>query len=106
MGRSVKATRAAKRRLESHVANDLKKNPKAFWAYVNSKTKTRSGVPDLTRSDGSTASTDSNKAEELNHFFQSVYTSEGDGPLPPPPDYGCSKTFDDITFTKDEVEKL
>ena len=101
-----KATRLSKRKLERKVADDSKSNPKAFWAYVNSKTKTRSGVPDLTRPDGSTASTDLDKAEELNHFFHSVFTLEGDGPLPPPPDYGVSETLDGITFTKDDVEKM
>ena len=66
----------------------------------------RSGVPDLTRPDGSIASTDMEKAEELNRFFHSVFTQEGDGPLPSPPDYRVSETVDDILFNKEDVEKM
>ena len=67
--RAIKAIRKAKRRLEASVAADSKKNPKAFWAYVNSKTKVRSGVCKLRKADGSEACSDIDKAEELNSFF-------------------------------------
>ena len=104
--KSTKAIRLAKKRLETAVAEDSKKNPKAFWSYVNSKTKTRSGVPNLNRHNGSTALTDVEKSEELNHFFQGVFTLEGDGPLPPPPDYGIAETLDDIAFSEGDVENM
>ena len=104
--KSTKAIRVAKKRLETAVAEDSKKNPKAFWSYVNSKTKTRSGVPNLNRQNGSTALTDIDKAEELNNFFQSVFTLEGDGALPPPPDYGIAETLDDIVFSKEDVKNM
>jgi hypothetical protein len=42
-----KLCRTAQRKQEENVAKEAKRNPKAFWAFVKSKTKTRSGVADL-----------------------------------------------------------
>ena len=67
---------------------DSKSNPKVFWSYVNSKTKTRSGVNDLTTPDGL------------------VFTIEGDGPLPIPPVYKFSEMLQDIRFTEQDTEEM
>ena len=40
-------TRRAVRDFEKEVAKQAKKNPKAFYRYVNSKLKTRTGVGNL-----------------------------------------------------------
>jgi len=64
------------------VAAKTKENLKAFWRYVNSKTKSRSGVADLKRDDNTLTVSDMEKAELLNSFFQSVYTIEDEEPLP------------------------
>ena len=50
---ATKACRKAKRRLEETVASSAKKNPKAFWSYVKSKTSIKTGMGDLKRDDGS-----------------------------------------------------
>ena len=44
--------------------------------------KSKSMVADLERSDGTTADTDVQKAEVLNGFFASVFTTEGVGRHP------------------------
>ena len=50
------------------IAKDSKENPKAFWNYVNSKTKSKQGVCDFIKEDGST-SNDEENAEILKAFF-------------------------------------
>jgi len=37
---------------ESHFANGIKRNPKAFWRYVNSKLKTRPSIESLKLDNG------------------------------------------------------
>ena len=33
--------------MERDIARDVKKNPKKFWKYANSKRKTKSGISEL-----------------------------------------------------------
>ena len=42
----------------------------------------------------------------LNHFFQGVFTIEGDGPLPIPPDYEFSEMLEDVLFTEQDTEAM
>ena len=49
---ATKATRFARKRYEQGIAENIKENGKAFWSYVNSKTKVISGIGDLRDSDG------------------------------------------------------
>ena len=61
---------------EREIAKQSKKNPKAFFRYVNVKLKTRSKIADLKTEDGEGISDDTEKACEFNKFFSSVYTRE------------------------------
>ena len=76
-------TRKAKRDYEKKLAHEVKQNPKKFWKYVNSKTKSRSGIPDLNKDpdggNGETTGSDQEKAEVLAKFFTSVFTEEPEG---------------------------
>lgn len=101
-----KACRKAQRQLEQTVASNAKNNPKAFWSYVNSKTKTRSGVADLKKEDGTRASTDQEKADILNNFFQSVFTVENDSNIPDPPLYEYKETVTDFEISVEKVRNL
>jgi len=74
--------RKAKREFEKKVALQAKTNPKAFYAYANSKLKTRAGVSDLLKPDGTTTETNQEKAEVLNDFFTSVFTQEDTSRIP------------------------
>ena len=67
---------------EHQLVNDVKDNPKAFWKYARSKTKTKSGISDLRKDNGSLTSTDLEKAEVLNRFFISVFTQENTETMP------------------------
>ena len=75
-------TRKLRFDFESKLAMEIKMDPKKYWAYVKSKTKTRSKIPSLMKEDGSKASTAAEKAEVLNSFFGSVFTDENMDTIP------------------------
>ena len=62
---------------ERSIAMQSKDNPKKFWSYVRSKTKTKSDIPEL-KIPGSNnkASSDGEKAQILADYFSSVFTLE------------------------------
>ena len=80
--------RKAKKAKEKQIAQDIKKNPKIFFRYVNSKIKPKEGISNLTKEDGKLTENDIEKTEVLNNFFQSVYTTEDKNNIP---------TFEDKT---------
>ena len=67
-----KQCRKANKVYEKKVAEESKTNPKMFFSYTNSKIKSKTGIADLTKSDGTKTKSDEEKAELLNQFFQSV----------------------------------
>ena len=73
-------TRKVAKLHEKEIAKNVKKNPKAFWSYINSKTKLRPEIPDLFTTKDNDASkmtkNDEEKDETLATFFSSVYTKE------------------------------
>ena len=62
-------TRMLRFTFENNLAQSVKTSPKTFWSYVKSKTKTRSKIPPLKKTDGSEAKTAKENAETLNSFF-------------------------------------
>ena len=63
----------------------MKKNPKKFWKYANSKRKTKSGISELktnTENGVKIIEIDRDKAEVLAEFFSSVFTKEPEGEIP------------------------
>ena len=102
---ATKAVRFARKRYEKGVADLVKENPKAFWSYVNSKTRMRSGISDLKDENGTMCSGDADKANILNNFFASVFTKEGDSAIKDI----TPKTLDslhEINVGIDKVKKL
>ena len=77
-----KMIRKSKMSHERKIAHDCKRNPKAFWKYVNSFRKCKEGISTLERGDGSTATEDGDKANILNDFFSSVLTTEDMSNIP------------------------
>ena len=47
-----RSVRYAKRKFERGISLEAKENPKSFWKFVKSKTKTRSGIGDLKNENG------------------------------------------------------
>lgn len=58
------------------LSKEVKRNPKAFYKYLNSKAKLRSGIPTLDKVTGELADNDGHKVEILNQYFNSVFTKE------------------------------
>ena len=94
------------KQFEKDIADKAKRNAKPFWSYTNSKLKTKTGIADLKRQDGSRTTTDKEKADLLNDFFKSVFTCEKDGELPNMPTPELATTLEDFTISEEEVRKL
>jgi hypothetical protein len=99
------AVRGAKKEFERKLAEEVKQNPKAFWKYVSSKTKSRSGVSDLERGDGSMTTSNKDKAEVLNQFFSSVFTREDIDNVPSLGDRYEGEVLSDLKVTEEAVLK-
>ena len=76
----IKYTRKQK---EKCISGNIEKNPKAFWKYTKSKTKSNSTISSLHANpkDSSSNQIDNRKekANILNQYFASVFTNEPDG---------------------------
>ena len=68
--------RARSNKYEKEIALQAKKNPKAFYKYVNSKVKTRGSIGNLASESGGIISEDGQKAQAFNDAFASVFTRE------------------------------
>ena len=99
-----RATKAAQVEKEMRVAKEAKTNPKAFFSYISSKTKPKQPIGNLLKAEGGCTETDEEKAEELNTFFSSVFTEEGDSEIN---EFNSEfhTALTDITITKDQMEK-
>ncbi|GAB0210007.1 hypothetical protein GRJ2_003466500 [Grus japonensis] len=69
--------RKAKALIELNLARDVKDNKKNFYRYVSDKRRTRENVGPLRNETGNLIIQDMEKAEVLNDFFASVFTSKG-----------------------------
>ena len=99
--------RQKKRNQEKEIVDSAKTNPKKFWAYCQSKTRTRSGVAPLLRDKldpDSLVSADEEKAEVLQTQFCSVFTLEGDDDLPNF-ERRCEEDISPITIDINKVKK-
>ena len=74
--------RSAKKEHELNIAKKCKLNPKVFWKYVRSRFAFNSGISPLDQEDGSMAVNDEDKANRLNRFFSSVFTTESTDDIP------------------------
>ena len=77
-----KLTRGLRRDFERHIAGKIKDGVKPFWRYVNSRIRSKTGIEDLKRADGSLTQTDQEKADLLSDFFSSVFQTEDCSSLP------------------------
>ena len=71
-----KETEKKKREFEASLADRIKTEPKQFYAYVNSKTKTKDRIGPLLDSTGSLTNDNKVMSEILNKYFASVFTVE------------------------------
>ncbi len=98
--------RKSARDYERNIAKESKTNPKSFYNYAKKKMKTKSGIADQTKKDGSTASSNKEKAEVLNNFFSSVFTTENIQNMPELKGIADLKVkMTDLKVTSDQVKQ-
>ncbi|KFV13114.1 hypothetical protein N340_13029, partial [Tauraco erythrolophus] len=68
--------RKAKALIELNLARDIKGNNKNFYRYVIDKKRSRENISPLQKETGDLATWNMEKAEVLNDFFASVFTSK------------------------------
>ena len=97
--------RKADQQYEKKVASDAKTNPKAFYAYTNSKLKVKEGIGDLIDENGEKKTSDNDKANILNQFFCSVFTIEQTDNIPTCENRNSDCSLENVFFSKDNVYK-
>ncbi|KAK3864509.1 hypothetical protein Pcinc_029814 [Petrolisthes cinctipes] len=100
-----KKTRQIRYDHEENLARNMKKYPKAMWRYVNSRLKTRSGIEDLKREDGSMARTSQEKAEEPTRFISTTFTQENLQLIPDLPVRSQGNLVEDVVFSAEDILK-
>ena len=98
------AVRQAKKAYETSITKEVKSNPKVFYKYAKSKLKTRSGIADLEKENGEKTRSTAEKAEVLNNFFASVFTSEALNQIPDI-ETRCNAVLNNVHITENEVKK-
>ena len=94
-------TRKLRMSFESMLTKELKKDPKPFWRYCNSRVKSQAKVGKITRPDGTIAKETEEKVAELSAFFSSVFTEE-DKEVPTP-EQVSTESIESLTITQDKV---
>ena len=97
--------RQAAKNHERSIANDAKSNPKGVFNYAKKKMKTKTGIADLTKEDGSLAYSSEEKANVLNDFFSSVFTIEDKTNIPNIPRQKNVQPITTIKIKESEVRK-
>ena len=100
---ATQTARNARVNFETRIANNVKDNPKEFWAYIKHQTSSAKGLAPLLKEDGSLALDAQDKAELLNDFFASVFTSEDTDNIPVPDPRQVESFLTDIKFTEENI---
>ena len=103
-----KKIRQSKRNYEKKIADTCKENPKAFYAYVSKKKKTKDSIGPLLDTDNNLEMDTGKMAVILNNQFTSVFTREDTRDIPVPENIfnrneDCKLTTYDIT--DDDISK-
>ena len=78
----AKEIKNAKLNYKKNLAENVKFDAESFYAYVRSKSKSRSGIRVLSRDDGVWAESPEDVAEKFNEYFSSVFSVEDVGSIP------------------------
>ena len=95
-----------KRNYERSISQKVKTEPKQFWRYVKSKTKSVTGVFNLKTEDGRFTKSNKEKADQLNDFFSTVFRKENLETLPEVTEKEVRSDLEDILISETEVLKL
>ena len=97
--------RKAKKIFECTLAKEAKRNPKDIFSNVNGKLKTKTGIADLDIETGK-ATTDSEKAEELNELFSDAFTEEDTSNIPSFHTEDIRKPLEELKITEEKVKEI
>ena len=81
------------------LVQGVKSRPKAFWQYINSRTKGYPSVTELVSSDGSVIHSDIEMATLFNEYFSTVFTCEDITNIPTVDSHGSPLLDDSIEIT-------
>ena len=101
------ASRKAVKKKEREISSQIKKKPKAFWKYAESKMRIKTKIQQLymNESKSQLTSNDKEKAQVLANQFSKVFVEEPGGDLP-----NCTNrlapAFNNIEVTQAKVRKL
>ena len=99
-----KLVRNAKINEEKRVASASKRNPKEFFGYVSSRKPIKNNISPLKDSEGNLVTNDSEKAELMNNYFNSVLTIENLAIIPEPTIiYKGPNPLHKISFTLEDI---
>ena len=101
--------RKVKRNFEQNLAEQIKDNPKLFYGYVRSKSKTKVKVGPLENSEGIIVGDNKGMSKMLNEYFSTVFTDEELNRMPIPKERekereGNDVSIDWIEVTEEKVE--
>ena len=97
--------RSAKQNFERKLCENVKEDPKSFWKYIRSKSKTKSSIGDIEQEDGNLTSDNRKKAELFNTFFCDVFTRENTDTIPQLDEREFSEELKDIIVTPEIVKR-
>jgi hypothetical protein len=97
--------RTAKRNLEKKLATENGGNSKPFFAYLKSKTKSKTAVSPLLDGIGQVIADKKGMAAQLNQYFASVFTREPPRPVPEPDRSNCENELQQVDIDEDMVVK-
>jgi len=90
---------------ERKLVNEFKHSPKAFWSYVKSQKSTNQSIPDLFKPDGTLTQSEEEKADVLNKFFVSVFTTDDPSIVTPTLPLKCNAKLSNILCSEEDVNK-
>lgn len=81
---SMRENKRAKLAFERRLADNIKHNSKAFYSYVNSKSRSNKKIGPLRGGDGQIITSNKHTADYLNSYFCTVFTKENLDNIPNP----------------------
>ena len=96
--------RQAKSNFELKLAENIKEDPKTFYAYARSKSKAKVGIGPL-KLNGKLIEDDLEMAKIFNDYFASVFTREDTNSIPLAEAESHTEILEDINITFERVQK-
>ena len=105
--RAAREVRRAKLNYEKKLADNLKYDAKSFYAYVRSRSKSRSGIGVLGRDDGVRVESPEEVAEEFKRYnFSTVFSLEDMTSLPEVGGGREGEDLSDMVVSREKVRDL